>query len=175
MHVNGKPMRTEGVHNRLIYEIEGEDGEEDNKPERALAGSSPDADAKAGYPIKFPPDVAKQFLEDLKNTPAQDRKQLFDDLLKKGTIVRPSRPTHNLSIQGKQNDGTVIVEFDVDEKGAVEQPNIVEVQGTVLSQDLTQRILEEVGYYRYEPLVIDAAPVRVHGVRHLIELRFHED
>ena len=99
----------------------------------------------------------------------------LDDLISQGTVVRESRPTHRFSIKGNQEDGSIIVEFDVNEKGAVEQPNIVEVRGTVLSQEVTQRILEDVGYFRYEPIVIDDTPVSTDDVRHLIELRFHEN
>lgn len=172
-HVDGKPMRTEGVLNRIVFEIADQEGEEDNNLGRALVDNSPDA--RQQYPIRLPPMDTKKFFEDLRNATEQERKQMMDDLLKKGTVVRPSTPTHSLSIQGDQNDGTIIVEFDVNEKGVVEQPNIVEVHGTVLSQDVTQRIVEEIGYYRYEPLVIDDVPVRTNGVRHFIELRFHED
>ena len=178
-YVEGKPIRTENAHVRIVYEIagaydeEGEEDEENNKPGRPLVDSSPGAQSQ--YPIRLGPLDSKQFFEDLKNAPPHERKQMIDALIEQGTVVRPSRPTHILSIQGNQDDGTVIVEFDVNEKGVVEQPNIVEVQGTVLSQDVTQRILEEVGHYRYEPLVIDDVPVRADGVRHFIELRFNED
>ncbi len=117
----------------------------------------------------------KQFFEDMKGLSPEERKKKLDDLISQGTVVRDSIPTHKLSIQGNQRDGSVIIEFDVNEEGVVEQPNIVEVQGTVLSQDVSQRILDEVGYYRYEPLVIDDTPVRIDGVRHLIQLRFQEE
>ena len=172
-HVAGKPMRTEGVINRIVFEIADREGEEDNNPGRALGDNSPEA--RRQYPIQLPPMDTKKFFEDLRKASEEERKQMMDELLAKGTVIRPSIPTHKLSIQGIQNDGTIIVEFDVNENGVVEQPNIVEVQGTVLSQDVTQRILEEVAHYRYEPLVIDDVPVRTYGVRHFIELRFHED
>lgn len=42
-YVAGKPTRTEGVKNRSIYSIP---GEEDNKPERALYDNSPEAKQK---------------------------------------------------------------------------------------------------------------------------------
>ena len=172
-YVDGKPTRTEGVKNRIVYDIAGEVGEEKNKPGRPLADSSPNAQPQvAAVSPRIDP---KQFLEDLKNTPQHERQQLIDALIRQQIMDEKSKPTHNLLISGNQENGSVIVEFDVNEKGVVEQPNIVEVQDTVLSQDTTQRILEEVGYYRYEPLVIDDTPVRANGVRHFIELRFQED
>ena len=87
---------------------------------------------------------------DDKSPNARPRHPMFRHILK---------PTHKLLIQGNQEDGSVIVEFDVNERGFVEQPNILEVQDTILSEELTQRILEEVGYYKYTPLVIDESPV----------------
>ncbi|MCY3542282.1 MAG: TonB family protein [Gammaproteobacteria bacterium] len=172
-YVAGKPTRTEGVKNQIRYIIEGEEGEEDNEPARALYDNSPEAKQK--FPVIMPRINMKQFLEDLKGASPEERKKKLDELMSQGTVVRESRPTHRLSIKGNQEDGSVIVEFDVNEKGVVEQPNILEVQGTVLSQEVTQRIIEEVGYYRYEPFVIGDTPVRTDGVRHLIELHFHED
>ena len=172
-YVNGQPVRVKGVINRIFYEIEGVEGEEDNDPGRELRDNSPDADE--GLPIIMPLLDPKEFFEELRNASPEQRKQMMDDLISQGTVVRIRKPTHTLSIQGNQADGTVIIEFDVSEEGAVEHPNIVEVEGTVLSQDVTQRILEEVGYYRYEPLVTDDTPARIEGVRHLINLRFHED
>lgn len=85
------------------------------------------------------------------------------------------KPTHLLYIQGNQENGSVIVEFDVNERGFVEQPKIIEVQDTRVSQEVSQRILEEVEYYRYTPFAIDDAPIGIYGVRHRIELRFQED
>ena len=85
------------------------------------------------------------------------------------------KPTHLLYIPGSQENGSVIVEFDVNDRGFVEQPNIIEVQDTRLTQEVSQRILEEVGYYRYTPFAINDVPVGVYGVRHRIELRFHEN
>ena len=161
------------VINRIKYIIEGEDSEENDEPARALADNSPEA--KQQYPVIMPRIDMKQFFEDMKGLSPEERKKKLDDLISQGTVVRNSTPTHKLSIQGDQKDGSIIVEFDVNEEGAVEQPNIVEVQGTVLSQDVSQRILDEVSYYRYEPLVIDDVPVRTDDVRHLIELRFQED
>ena len=172
-YVNGKPVRTMNVINRIKYIIEGEDSEENDEPARALADNSPEA--KQQYPVIMPRIDMKQFFEDMKGLSPEERKKKLDDLISQGTVVRNSTPTHKLSIQGDQKDGSIIVEFDVNEEGAVEQPNIVEVQGTVLSQDVSQRILDEVSYYRYEPLVIDDVPVRTDDVRHLIELRFQED
>ncbi|MXZ44902.1 MAG: TonB family protein [Gammaproteobacteria bacterium] len=172
-YVNGQPVRVEGVINRIFYEIEGVEGEEDNDPGRELRDNSPDVDE--GLPIIMPRIDPTEFFEQLRDVSPAQRKQMIDDLMSQGTVVRIRKPTHTLSIQGKQADGMVIVEFDVSEEGAVEHPNIVEVEGTVLSQDVTQRIVEEVGYYRYEPLVIDDTPARTEGVRHQINLRFHED
>ena len=177
-YVEGKPTRTERVKSRIQYIIEFEEdeedqeGEEDNKPGRTLADRSPEAQPQLPIALDSHP---KQVFESLKKYPPEERKRLLEALMKQRSLVRERRPTHRLSIQGNQDDGTVIVEFDVNEKGVVEQPNIVEVQGTVLSQDVSQRILDEVSYYRYEPLVIDDVPVRTDDVRHLIELRFQED
>ena len=177
-YVEGKPTRTERVKSRIQYIIEFEEDEEDqedeedNKPGRTLADRSPEAQPQLPIALDSHP---KQVFESLKKYPPEERKRLLEALMKQRSLVRERRPTHRLSIQGNQDDGTVIVEFDVNEKGVVEQPNIVEVQGTVLSQDVSQRILDEVSYYRYEPLVIDDVPVRTDDVRHLIELRFQED
>lgn len=156
------------------YEAHEEDGkdDEDNKSGRTLADRSPEAQPQLPIALQSDP---KQLFESLEKHPPEERKRLFEAFMKQRSLVRERRPTHRLSIQGNQEDGTVIVEFDVNEEGAVEHPTIIEVQGTVLSQDVTQRILDEVGYYRYEPLVIDDTPVRTHDVRHLIELRFQED
>ncbi|MXZ55988.1 MAG: TonB family protein [Gammaproteobacteria bacterium] len=85
------------------------------------------------------------------------------------------KPTHRLYIAGNQEDGSVIVEFDVNDRGFVEQPNIFEVQGTRLTEKITQRILDEVGFYRYTSFTINDIPVGVYGVRHRIELRFLEN
>ena len=85
------------------------------------------------------------------------------------------RPTHKLLIEGNQDNGSVIVEFDVNELGFVELPNIVEVQDTRLTHKVTQRILDEVGFYRYTPFETNDAPKIVYGVRHRIELRFQEN
>ncbi|MYC24836.1 MAG: TonB family protein [Gammaproteobacteria bacterium] len=85
------------------------------------------------------------------------------------------KPTHKLYIAGNQEDGSVIVEFDVNDRGFVEQPNILEVQDTRLTQEVTQRILDEVGLYRYTPFAINDVPVGVYGVRHRIELQFREN
>lgn len=85
------------------------------------------------------------------------------------------KPTHTLYIEGDQEDGSVIVEFDVNELGFVEQPSILQVQDTVLSDQVAQRILDEVSYYWYTPLVKDDVPVSTFGVRHRIELQFRED
>ena len=180
-YVEGKPTRTERVKNRILYTLVDEDGEphqadeeddEDNKPGRTLADRSPEAQPQLPIPLDSHP---KQLFESLEKYPPEERKRILEAFMKQRSLVRERRPTHRLSIQGNQEDGTVIIEFDVNEEGSVEHPTIVEVQGTVLSQDVTQRILDEVGYYQYEPLVIDDVPVRTNDVRHLIELRFHED
>ena len=85
------------------------------------------------------------------------------------------RPTHKLYTEGNLEDGSVIVEFDVNERGFVEQPNIYEVQDTRLTPEVTQRILDEVGFYRYTPFTINDVPTVVYGVRHRIELSFREN
>ena len=85
------------------------------------------------------------------------------------------KPIHEMQLEGNLEDGSVIVEFDVNEGGHVEQPKIVEVHDTSLTQEITERILDEVSYYWYVPLVINGRAVRVKDVRHRIELRFLED
>ena len=135
-YVDGKPTKVESVHQRVLYVIEGTEGQ---SPGRALDESSPIA---------------------------QLRHPRFRHTLK---------PTHTLYIQDSLDDGSVIVEFDVNEHGFVEQLKILEVQDTTLSHGVTLRILEEVGYYKYTPLVIDDVRVSTYRVRHRIELRFHEE
>ncbi|MYD46219.1 MAG: TonB family protein [Gammaproteobacteria bacterium] len=151
-YVDGQPTRTTALTN-VKYVIAREDS---TSPGRALGDSSPDP--RSQVPMVLPP-----------NAPPH---------LRNAIVHRPKHrvnPTHTLFIEGNQKNGSVIVEFDVDKQGFVERPNIVEVQGTVLSEDVSQQILEEVGYYWYEPLVIDDLRVGSYGVRHLIELRSQED
>ena len=84
-------------------------------------------------------------------------------------------PSYELNLNGNLEDGSVIVEFDVNKEGYVEQPRIVEVVDSNLTKEITDQILDEVSYFWYWPLYVFNNPIRVRDVRHRIELRFHEN
>lgn len=81
-------------------------------------------------------------------------------------------PIYELNLTGDYENGSVIVQFDVNSRGHVEGPKIVEVIDTSLSEEIAKRILDEVSFFWYAPWIENDLPKRVYGVRHQIELSF---
>ena len=150
-YVDGKPVRVQGERNRLrfalgtLYPSTRQNAQEVRRPGRRGQAANP-----------------------RRRSTAEDRRPESMRSIKLD-------PIYELQLKGDHDDGSVIVQFDVNGTGYVEGPKIVEVIDTSLPEEITERILDEVSFFWYAPWIENNRPKTVYGVKHRIELTFVDD
>lgn len=157
-YVDGKPERVPGVLNKLVFKLSNPIDLGQNRTLNNQRGNQ--NQPRGGF------DRARRIPDLPPDNPEQQPAPKHNVRLK---------PLYTMYLEGNLQDGAVIVEFDVNERGHVEKPNVLEVHDTNLTEEITESILEQVSYFWYAPFVENQRPVRVSGVRHRIDLRFRED
>ena len=164
-YVDGKPVRVENVRNRLRF---------------ALGLPSQQEAVRQSGPLARPANQRQrsrnqgQRPSTRRGRSAEQRQQpAIEDRRPESLRDIKLEPIYALHLgDGNYADGSVIVQFDVNERGYVESPKIIEVLGTSLSKEIAERILDEVSFFWYAPYIENNRPMRVTGVRHKIELYF---
>lgn len=154
-YVDGKPVRVQGVRNRLRFALETHNQIDPHSVPRAPSQNQG----------RRPPGR--------RGIPADQRQQSAGE----DGQIEPMHgikidPIYELNLPGDYENGSVIVQFDVNSSGHVEGQKILEVIDTSLSEEITKRILDEVSFFWYAPWIENDLQKRVYGVRHQIELNF---
>lgn len=154
-YVDGKPMRVQGVRNRLRFALGTQNQIDPNSEPRArLQNQGRRPQSRRG----ISPDQLPQSADEGRQPDSMRSIKL--------------EPIYELMLTGDHENGSVIVKFDVNSRGHVEGPRIHEVIDTNLPEDIAERILDEVSFFWYAPWIENDVPKRVYGVRHRIKLTF---
>lgn len=167
-YVDGKPVRVENVRNRLRF---------------ALGLQNQQQAVRQGVPRARPanqrPRTANQGRRPSTRrgqSEEQSQQPAIEDRRPESMRDIKLEPIYSLHLdEWNYPDGSVIVQFDVNQRGYVEGPKIVEMIGTSLPKEITERILDEVSFFWYAPYIENSRPVRVNGVQHKIELSFDDE
>lgn len=164
-YVDGKPVRVENVRNRLRFTL-GLQSQQQVVRHGAPRARPVNQRQRPGNQGRRPPNRRGQSAEQSQQTAIEDRRpESMRDI--------KLEPIYTLHVDdGNFADGSVIVQFDVNQRGYVEGPKIVEVIGTSLPKEITERILDEVSFFWYAPYIENNRPMRVTDVQHKIELYF---
>ncbi len=84
-------------------------------------------------------------------------------------IVKVS-PVYPNRAQTRGLEGYVLLEFTVDETGAVRDPRVLESSSAIFDRSALNAVLR----FKYKPRVVNGAPVRVEGVLHRLWYELNE-
>lgn len=152
-YVDGKPVRVQGERNRLRFTL----------------GSQSQAAQQQAHEVR--PQRQTRRPQGRRGQSAARRSAAVDRRPESMRSIKLD-PIYKLQLTGDHDDGSVIVQFDVDGSGYVERPKIFKVIGTNLPEEITERILDEVSFFWYAPWIENNQPKTVYGVKHQIELTF---
>ena len=155
-YVDGKPVRVQGELNRLRFTLGSQNqsarqdaqGVQQQRQSRRASGRRGQSAARRSAGVDRRPESMRSI---------------------------KLEPIYELQLSGDYDDGSVIVQFDVNGSGYVEGPKIIEIIDTDLPDELKERILDEVSFFWYAPWIENNQPKTVSGVKHRIELTFEDD
>lgn len=155
-YVDGKPVRVQGERNRLLFSL----------------GSQNQASRQNAQEVQRQRQARRS---QGRRGQSSGRRSASEDRRPEHMRSIKLDPIYELQLTGDHDNGSVIVQFDVNGSGYVEGPKILEVIDTSLSDEITERILDEVSFFWYAPWIENNQPKTVYGVKHRIELTFVDD
>ncbi|MYD46220.1 MAG: TonB family protein [Gammaproteobacteria bacterium] len=154
-YVDGKPVRVQGERNRLRFAL-----------------GTPNQNARQNTQEIRPQRQGRRTPNRRRQSENPRRQPVIEDRRPESMRNIKLDPIYELQLTGDHDDGSVIVQFDVNGHGYVEGPKILEVIDTSLPEEIKERILDEVSFFWYVPWLKNDQPIRVNGVKHRIELTF---
>lgn len=166
-YVDGKPVRVKNVRNRLRFAL--------GMPSQNRAAPQNAARARPANQGQRPSNRNRQAPPRRAGAVNQNQQSAVEDRRPEALRGVKLKPVYELQLDGDYDDGSVIVQFDVNLSGYVVGPKILEMVDTGFPEEITERILDEVSFFWYAPYIENDRPVYVEGVRHKIELRFGDE
>lgn len=166
-YVEGKPVRVKNVRNRLRFAL-GMPSQNRVAPQTAARVRPLNRGQRPSNRNRQAPPQRARAVNQNQQPAVEDRRP---EALRRVKL----KPIYELQLDGDYDDGSVIVQFDVNRSGYVVGPKILEVLDTSLPKEITERILDEVSFFWYAPFNENDRPITVEGVRHKIALRFGDE